>query len=81
MNLFPSRTRTTEERPRISFSDNRIGNNMLSRIITRRRQEENQQLDEIIDIDNDIQIFQQNQLRLLNPRTLLSLPKIPTFGP
>jgi len=59
-----------EERSRVSFSDNRIGNNMLARILTRKRQDDNQKLDEIIDIDKDIQIFQQNQLRLLNPKIL-----------
>nr|XP_009789969.1 PREDICTED: uncharacterized protein LOC104237507 [Nicotiana sylvestris] len=54
MDLFPGRSRTmNEERSRISFSDNRTGNNMLARILTRKRQEENQKLDEIIDIDKD----------------------------
>ena len=43
----------------------------MSRILNRKTKEENnQQLDEIIDTDKDIQIFQQNQLNLLNPKVL-----------
>ena len=72
MNIFPTRPRDKrQERPRPSYSQNRISNNFLSRILNRKTKEENnQQLDEIIDTDRDIQIFQQNQLNLLNPKVL-----------
>ena len=79
MDLLPIRSRNEGEterqaRPRVSFSDNRIGNNFLSRILSRRTPEENnQQLSEVIDVDRDIQIFQQNQLKLLNPKTLYNI--------
>lgn len=43
----------------------------MSRILNRKTKEKNnQQLEEIIDTDKDIQIFQQNQLNLLNPKVL-----------
>ena len=42
--------------------------------MTSRRQtaSTSQQLDEVIDVDKDIQIFQQNKLNLLNPKVLYS---------
>jgi len=72
MDFLSGRRTTTEERPRVSFSDNRIGNNFISRILTRNKQEDKQiqELNEVIDIDKDLRIFQQNQLNLLNPKIL-----------
>lgn len=69
---FESNTRQGEERQRVSFSENRIGNNNILARICRRQPnaEQNQELNEIIDVDKDLQIFQQHQLKLLNPKTL-----------
>ena len=71
MDIFPTRSR--EERPRPSYSQNMISNNFLSRILNKKTKEENnQQLEEIIDADKDTQIFQQNQLNLLNPKVFVT---------
>ena len=67
---FLSSRRTEETRPLI---ENRLGNNMISRLMNNNsRQNIGQQLDEVIGVDKDIQIFQQNSLRLLNPKVLYS---------
>lgn len=73
MDFLSSRTRTTEEeRPRVSFSNNRIGNNIITKILSKNhsKKETDQELNPIVDVDKDLQIFKQNQLKLLNPKTL-----------
>ncbi|KAG5632774.1 hypothetical protein H5410_004491 [Solanum commersonii] len=72
MDFLLGRRTTVEERPRVSFSDNQIGNSLISRILTRNKQEDKQiqELNQVIDIDKDLKIFQQNQLNLLNPKIL-----------
>ena len=72
MDFLSGRRATVEERPRVSFSDNRIGNNFISRILSRNKHEDKQiqELNQVIDVDNDLRIFKQNQLNLLNPKTL-----------
>ena len=65
MGIFSARLRNEEgpESPRPSYSWKTIGNNFISRILNKSTKEDNnQQLDEIINVDKDIQIFQQNQL-------------------
>ncbi|MCF8704108.1 hypothetical protein L3055_11280, partial [Corynebacterium sp. MC-02] len=60
-----------EEQPRPSYSENIIGNSLITKIFSKKgRGEENSQLSEIIDVDKDIQTFKQNQLKLLDPKIL-----------
>ncbi|KAG5595887.1 hypothetical protein H5410_037119 [Solanum commersonii] len=72
MDFLSGRRTTAEERPRVSFSENHIGNGLISRIFTKNRQDDKQiqELNQVIDVDKDLRIFQQNQLNLLNPKIL-----------
>lgn len=64
------RTRTSEEeRPRSSYSNNQISNNLISRIFSRWTSEDNE-LSQVIEVDKDLQIFKHNQLKLLDPKIL-----------
>jgi len=69
MDLFSNRNRSSLESQRASFSQDRLGNNMLARLMKSSRPSSHQ-LDEIIDVDRDIEIFKQNKLKLLNPQVL-----------
>ena len=66
MDLFS----TSPSRQRSSFTQNSLTNNVLSKIINKPRMTSRQQLEEVIDVDKEIQLFQQNKLKLLNARTL-----------
>lgn len=71
MDIFSNRNRNSQERQRTSFSQDRLGNNMLARIMhNSSRPSSSHQLDKLIDVDRDIEIFKQNKLKLLNPQVL-----------
>ena len=57
-------------RSRPSFTQERLTTNMLSRIINRPKMNSRQQLELIVEVDKDIQLFQQNKLKLLSAKTL-----------
>ena len=55
-----------------SRPQNDIRNSLVSRILSRSKKPSEIQLDEVIDINRDIDIFRENSLQLLNPRKLYS---------
>lgn len=70
MDIFPIRPR--EERPRPSYSQIMINNKFLSRILNRKTKEENnQQLEEIIDIDKDIYKSSNKTIKFIESKSII----------
>jgi len=72
MALFPGRSRTIVENPRISrdaAESSHRSRSFLDKILNRKKKND-VQLDEVREIDRDIEIFRNKHLDLLNPRVL-----------
>jgi hypothetical protein len=73
MALFPGRSRTIVENPRISrdaAESCHRSRSFLDKILNRKKKNDELQLDEVREIDRDIEIFRNKHLDLLNPRVL-----------
>ena len=76
MAIFPGRSHTILDNPSITTITEQthfLGRNFLSRFFGPSTSRNEVQLDEIIDLNRDVDIFRQNSLRLLNPRTLYNV--------
>ena len=79
---FTGISRTITETSRIvrdnpTRQETAIGGGILHRIASRHRQENNiEQLEEIIDIDRDIKIYNNSNIDLLNPRILYRVGRL-----